>query len=235
MAGLQTILNYCNGIEINRRKMVGIQYTRNEIPRVSSTPTKNPIRMTLNMPSRLRYSQARDLMEKLDTLDRITPEIITFSNLPQQSWIFKYQGAMNSTQLSAITCTSFYNSSLILNVSGITASPTTVLFEPNDLIQIGALNAHPFPFTSTTQVLRGTGSTVTVTTNRPNILSIGALGVTGLGVIVGNSCQFYMFCPNMPTYKLIPGGYVGYAGNTTNNALLEWSDPFELFEWVGAA
>jgi hypothetical protein len=232
MAGLQTILNYCNGIEINRRKMVGIQYTRNEIPRVSSTPTKNPIRMTLNMPSSLRYSQARDLMEKLDTLDRITPEIITFSNLPQLSWIFKYQGAMNSTQLSAITVTSFVGSTLTLNVSGITASPTAVIFEPNDLIQIGSLGVHPFPFTSTTQVLRGSGSTVTVTTNRPNILT-GNL--TGLGVIVGNGCQFYMFCPNMPTYKLTPGGYVGYAGTATNNALLEWSDPFELYEWVGAA
>jgi hypothetical protein len=232
MAGLQTILNYCNGIAIDRRRVVGIQYTRNEIPRVSATPTKNPWKFTLDMTNRFRYSQARDLMEALDLLDRITPEVITFSNLPSLSWIFRYQGAMTAPQLATITVTSFVGSTLTLNVSGITAASTAVIFQPNDLIQIGALNAHPYPFTSTTQVLRGSGSTVVVTTNRPNILT-GSL--TGQGIIVGNTCQFNMFCPNMPTYKLTPGGYVGNGTTTTNNALLEFSDSFELYEFVGDA
>jgi hypothetical protein len=232
MAGLQTILNYCNGLDIDRRKVVGIQYTRNEIPRVSQTPTKNPWKFTLDMPNKFRYNQARDLMESLDTLDRTTPEIITFSNLSQLSWIFKYQGAMTSGQLATITVTSWTGTTLTLNVSGITAATTAVIFEPNDLIQIGSLDEYPYPITSTTQVLRGAGSTVVVTTSRPNILT-GTL--TGEGIIVGNNCQFRMFCPNMPTYKLIPGGAM-YSGNTViNNALLEFSNPFELYEWVGAA
>jgi hypothetical protein len=232
MAGLQTILNYCNGIAIDRRRVVGIQYTRNEIPRVSATPTKNPWKFTLDMTNRFRYSQARDLMEALDLIDRITPEVITFSNLPSLSWIFRYQGAMSTAQLNTITVTSFVGSTLTLNVSGITAASTAVLFQPNDLIQIGSLSEYPYPFTSTTQVLRGSGSTVVVTTNRPNILT-GVL--TGEGIIVGNNCQFNMFCPNMPTYKLIPGGYVGNGTTTTNNALLEFSDSFELYEFVGDA
>ena len=100
------------------------------------------------------------------------------------------------------------------------------------MIQIGSANVHPYPFTSTTQVLRGSGSTVVVTTSRPNILT-GTL--TGLGIIVGNNCQFNMFCPNMPTYKLIPGGYIGNGTTTTNNAVLEWSDSFQLYEFVGDA
>jgi hypothetical protein len=232
MAGLQTILNYCNGIAIDRRRVVGIQYTRNEIPRVSATPTKNPWKFTLDMPNKFRYSQARDLMEALDKLDRITPEVITFSNLASLSWIFKYQGVMTAPQLATITVTSFVGDQLTLNVSGITAASTAVIFQPNDLIQIGSLSEYPYPFTSTTQILRGTGSTVVVTTNRPNILT-GTL--TGEGIIVGNTCQFNMFCPNMPTYKLIPGGYVGNGTTTTNNALLEFSDSFELYEFVGDA
>jgi hypothetical protein len=146
--------------------------------------------------------------------------------------MFKYQGVMSSGQLATITVTSWVGSTLTLNVSLITASSTAVIFEPNDLIQIGSLNEYPYPFTSTTQVLRGSGSTVVVTTSRPNILT-GTL--TGEGIIVGNGCQFRMFCPNMPTYKLTVGGYVGNGTTTTNNALLEWSDPFELYEWVGAA
>jgi hypothetical protein len=232
MAGLQTILNYCNGIDIDRRKVVGIQYTRNEIPRVSQTPTKNPWKFTLDMTNRFRYNQARALMEALDTLDRITPQIITFSNLPSLSWIFKYQGAMTTAQLNTITVTSWVGTTLTLNVSGIAAASTAVIFAQNDLIQIGSLNEYPYPFTSTTQVTRGSGSTVVVTTSRPNILT-GTLA--GEGIIVGNNCQFNMFCPNMPTYKLIPGGYVGNGTTTTNNALLEFSDSFELYEFVGDA
>jgi hypothetical protein len=232
MSGLQTIINASNGLLIDRRKVVGIQFTRNEIPRVSQTPTRNPWKFTLDVPNSFRYSEGRALMEALDRLDRITPQIVTFSNLAAFNWMFRYQGAMSQSQLNTITVTSFTGSTLTLNVSGITAASTAVLFEPNDLIQIGSSNQYPYPFTSTTRVLRGSGSTVVVTTSRPNILT-GTL--TGLGIIVGNNCQFNMFCPNMPTYKLIVGGYVGNGTTTTNNALLEWSDSFTLYEFVGQA
>lgn len=232
MAGLQTIIDSSNGLAIDRRKVVGIQYTRNEIPRVSQTPTLNPWKFTVDMPSRFRYSEARSLMESLDTLDRTTPEVITFSNNSAFSWMFKYQGVMSAGQLATITVASFIGNQLVLNVSGITASPTAVIFQPNDLIQIGSLNEYPYPFTSTTQILRGSGTTVTVTTSRPNILT-GTL--TGEGIIVGNGCQFNMFCPNMPTYKLTVGGYVGNGVTATNNALIEWSDSFMLYEFVGDA
>lgn len=228
MAGLQTIINNCNGITINRRKVVGIQITRNEIPRTSLTPTLQPWRFTLDMPSSLRYNQARSLMEALDTIDRYDTEIITFSNNACLNWIFAYQGAMSAGQISGITVSSFTTNQLVL--TGLPAiSSSAVLFQPNDLIQIGA---YPFPFTSVTQVLRGGGSTVTVTTNRPNILTSST---TGSGITVGNACQFKVFCPNMPTYKLIPGGYTVSGTTTVNNAYLEFSDAFELYEYVGEA
>ena len=232
MAGLQTIIDNCNGIKINRRKVVGTQYTRNEIPRVSQTPTKNPWKITLDMPDRFRYSQARALIEELDTLDTYTPEIITFSNLTAMNWIFKYQGAFTTGQINTIAVTSFVGDQLTLDVSALPAGAGTVLFKSNDLIQIGSLDEYPYPFTSTTQVLRGASGSVIVTTNRPNILTGNLVGE---GIIVGSSCQFNMFCPNMPVYKLIPGGYIGNGITTTNNALIEWSDSFELYEWVGDA
>ena len=232
MAGLQTIIDKCNGLNINRRNVVGIQFTRNEIPRTSFTPTKNPWRFTLDMPDSVRYSEGRALMEELDRLDRYLPEVITFSNNSKFAWMFAYQGALNSTQINSITVSSFIGNQLVLDVSAISASSGTVLFKPNDLIQIGATNSYPYPFTSETQVLRGSGSTVTVTTHRPNILS-GTL--TGLGIKVGNDCQFNMFCQNMPTYKLVVGGFTGSTSTPTNNALLQFSDSFELYEYVGAA
>jgi hypothetical protein len=226
MSGLQTIIDNCNGLTIDRRQMVGIQYTRNEQPRTSATPTLNPWRFVLDMPSSFRYNAARSLMEELDTLDRYVPQVITFSNNACLSWIFAYQGSMSQTMINTITVQSFVGNQLTLTNLPIIPS-TRVLFEPNDLIQIGNFT---FPFTSQTSVTRGTNGTVVVTTNRPNIITST---VVGSGITVGNSCEFYVFCPNMPTYKLVPGGALKNPNGTViNNALLEFSDSFNLYEYV---
>ena len=228
MAGLQTIINKCNALNIDRRKVVGIQITRNEIARTSETPTFNPWRMTLTMPASLPYQTNRDLIEALDTLDRNTPEVVTFSDNSCLSWIFKYQGGMTTAQRNAVVVDDFTGNVLTLtNLPAVAA--TRVLFQPNDLIQLGN---NTYPFTSTTQITRGTGTTVQVITNRPNIITSS---VVGLPITLGNACQFKMFCPNMPTYTLVPGGYQQSRGVTTNNALLSFSDDFNLYEWVATA
>ena len=181
MAGLQTIIDGCNEMNINRRNVVGIQYTRNEIPRVSMTPTKNPWKMTLTMPNSLRYSEARDVMEAIDTLDRYQPETVTFSNNPNLSWIFAYQGAMSTSQKAGLRIDSWVGSTMVL--SGLPVMPATrVLFEPNDLYHpVG----YTYPTTVRSQVLRGSGTTVTVTTGRPNIFSDS---MVGLALVIGNAC-----------------------------------------------
>jgi len=226
--GLQTIIDNCNGIKFNRRNVVGIQYTRNEIPRVSATPTRNPWKITVDMPNRFRYSQIRALLEELDKLDTTTPQVVTFGNLTAMDWIFAYQGALSTGSLAGITVQTYVGNQLTLTGLPAVAS-TTVMFKKNDLIQI---NNHPYPFTTQNDVLRGTGSTVVITTSRPNIITDS---VVGLGITVGSTCEFNMFCPNMPVYKLTPGGYVNSGGTTTNNALIEWSDSFFLYEFVGDA
>lgn len=229
MAALQTIIDSCNGLTINRRKVVGQQITRNQIPRVSTTPTKNPWTMELDMPTSYRYSDARALMESVDVLDRTGYEDVTFSNNACLSWMFRYQGSLPLSQLNGLTVNSFVGNQLVL--SGLPPiNANRVLFEPNDLIQIAGF---PYPFTSTTQVTRGVLGTVTVTTHRPNIITSS---VTGLNLLVGNNAIFRMFCPNMPVYKLIVGGQKYSAGGTLiNNALIEWSDPFQLYEYVGTS
>ena len=235
MAAIQTIIDNCNGMTINRRKVVGQQITRNAIPRVSTTPTKNPWTMELDMPTSFQYNNARALMESVDTLDRTGYEDVTFSNNACLNWIYRYQGAFSIAELNAITVSSFVGNQLIL--SGLPAVASgTVLFESNDLIQI---TGYPYPFTSTTQITRGVGSTVTVTTHRPNILSnpsnLSPPPWEGLNILVGNNCIFRMFCPNMPVYKLIVGGAQYSAGAIVGNAMIEWSDAFQLYEYVGTS
>ena len=223
---IQSIINVSNGLDMNRRKLVGIQYTRNEQSKTSLTPTLNPWRFKVELPTVLRYSEARAIIEELDRLDRVYPETITFGNNPAMNWIFRYQGVASTTQLNQITVQSFVGNQLVLTNLP-TIGSTRTLFDANDLIQIGAF---PHPFTSTTQVVRGTGTTVTVTTHRPNIFTTS---VVGLGIKAGTNCEFRIFCPNMPTYKLTPGGSL-YSGSTLiNNAYLEWSDSFYLYEYMG--
>lgn len=229
MAAIQTIIDNCNGMTINRRKVVGQQITRNQIPRVSTTPTKNPWTMELDMPTSFQYNDARALMESTDTLDRTGYEDVTFSNNTALNWIYRYQGSFAISQLNGLTINSFVGNQMVL--SGLPAvNANRVIFEPNDLIQVAGF---PYPFTSTTRVTRGTGGTVTVTTHRPNIISST---VDTLNIVVGNNCIFRLFCPNMPVYKLIVGGIQYSAGGTiVGNALIEWSAPFQLYEYVGTS
>lgn len=228
MGALQNIIDYSSAIDIDRRKVVGTQYTRNEVPRTSETPTFQPWRFTVSVPAFANYYQIRPVLESMDALDRNTPEVVTFSNRAGMEWIFRYQGSMSLTQIAGITVTSFDGNQLELGNLPAIAS-TRVLFEPNDLIQIGS---YTYPFTSQTRVLRGSDPTVTVTTHRPNILT-GT--VVGENITVGNDCEFNLFCPNMPTYKLIPGAAQVRNGLVVSNARIEFSDDFILYEWVGGA
>jgi len=224
---LQTILNNAESIGIDRRKVIGIQYTRNEIPRISEVPTMQPWRFSVTMPSYLQYSNARGIMEAIDKLDRKTAEVITFSSNANLSWIFRYQGEMSEGQLNDLTVTSHVGNQLTLTtLPGIGAG--AVLFEPNDLIQIAG---HPYPYTVVNQVIRGGSSSVVLTTHRPNILSAS---VSGLNVVVGNACSFTLFCPNMPLYKLTPGAPLYSGATLISNALIEWSSDFNLYEMVGS-
>jgi hypothetical protein len=225
---LQAIIDICSRIEIDRRRIIGIQYTRNESPRVSETPSRNPWKITLTAPSSLRYSEARAIIEAIDTLDRSTPEVVGFNNNPNMNWIFKYQGDLNPAQVNQMTVSTYVGNQLVLTDLP-TVPSSSYLFRKGDFIQIGNFK---YPFTTRTDILRGSGTTVTITTSRPNII---ASSVAGLGVTVGSNVRFTMFCPDMPTYSLVPGGQVfNYdTGVVDNNALIEWSGQFTLYEYVG--
>ena len=226
--GLQTVINYSNSMLVNRRKVVGVQYTRNEIPRTTLSPTLNPWKFTFELPNSFRYSDARALMEQIDYLDQWQPQTVTFGDNPAINWIFRYQGVMSPNMINNITVQSFVGNQLVLTNLPVLPSQT-VLFAQNDLIQIVG---HPYPYTSVTDVTRGTASTITLTTHRPNI---STTSVSGAKIVVGPSCQFNLFCPNMPTYKLVVGGQLTYGGTTYNNAVLNWSSGFQMYEYVGQA
>lgn len=217
---LQTVLNMAESIQLNRRRAVGIQYTRNEIVRVSETPTRNPWRLTVKVSAPMRYEDARAVIEQIDITDRSDPETIVFSNA---NYLFGYQGSMNTTNISDLTVSSFSGTNLVLTnlpTFGAASVEGSTLFKKGDFIQI---ENHPYPFTITNDVLRGSGSVVTATVHRANFISSS---VAGSGVLVGNDVEWSVICTNMPTYTISPGG---------STALVTWDGDFELFEYTGNA
>ena len=217
MSGLQTIINSATSIQVNRRRLVGLQYTRNQIVRVGETPGRQPWRLTVKHDRLIPYAQARALTEQLDTLDRALPQQVTFSSNAKLSYLFAYQGQMTNAHISALRVNTFVGSQLSLTQLS-TIPLGTVMFEPGDIIQLAG---QPYPFTVTTQLVRTSDTNQTATVHRGNFISDS---VSNLAVTVGNAVNFYMLCTNMPTYTIIRGG---------TNALVQFDSDFELHEYTG--
>lgn len=229
MSGLQDIINNSDSITINRRRVIGLQYTRNEIVRTAETPTRNTWKFTVNQNNGLPYYKNRDLLEALDLLDRTNPQDITFGDNPNMNWMFAYRGQLSTATIATITVSSFIGNQLILNIpSGYSAG--TVIFEPNDPIQIGGF---PFPFTSTQRYVGSNivANQLTVTTHRPNFISNS---VVNQPIVVGADVKFRVICTNMPTYTLVPGAFKkSSTGEVINNARIVFDEPFEFVEYTG--
>ena len=97
----------------------------------------------------------------------------------------------------------------VLTTSSVTISSSTVLFKAGDIIQPS--NSR-YPYAITGNVLRGSGSTVTVNLHRPIITSEN-ISLGGSSVNVGNSCTWRVLVVTLPTYTLIPNKQVQYTGD----------------------
>jgi len=230
VGALQTIINMAETIEIDRRRVMGVQYTRSEVAKINETVTRNPWRFNITVPAMMSYETGRALIETLDYLDRRYPEQVSFSSSQGASsglsWMFAYQGQLTPQQLSGITIESWTGTNMVLgNLPSV--DPSTIMFKVGDLIcpAEGAIPTtivnYEIGVGSQGSIRRGTGSTVTVQVHRPNFSSFSNdyLGT----ILVGNDCTFYMFCNNMPTYKINPGGSTG---------LITWSGQFQFYEYT---
>jgi hypothetical protein len=214
---LQTIINAADTIKINRRRQVGVQYSRSEIAYTSETATRNPWRFDVEVSKLFRYEQARSLLESIDQLDRNVPETISFASNANLDFMFAYQGEATAGELSNILVGAFTGTNLVLkNLTGISAG--TKIFGRGDFIQIAD---SPYPFTATADLYRTTATTQTLVVHRPNFISSLVVDKT---LLVGNAVQFKFFCPNMPTYTIRPGG---------STALVEFDTEFQLYEYTG--
>lgn len=214
---LQTIIDNAVSIEFIRRKLAGQSVSRSGQVKIASVANNVPWQMIVEPRPGMRYADYRDLVEEIDRLDRVFLEVVDIGNSnPGLAYITEYQGTLTGTELSTITVASASALTITLNVTGFTGG-TKVVFEPGDLIQLGG--NYKYPYTVTSRVLRGSGSTVQVPINRPFIDQAGYTEV-GASILVGKNVTWQMVMTKKPSYRVIPGGF------------LEWSDNFELVEVI---
>ena len=209
----QTIFNIQQTMAVNNRRMVGQQISRGGQVRVAQYLTAVPWVFTVMPHNYLYYPQVRGIIQAIDNKDRQLPETISFNNA-NLSWFTAYQGDLTTAQVNALTLASVppANSTTITVGNLPSVATTTIVFEPGDFLQLGI-----YSYKVTTQVLRGSSSTVSVTLHRPVI----GTPSTGTLTAVGVNCTFYLLAESCPTYSLNP---------MTNGAFVQWDSAFVFRE-----
>jgi len=213
----QTIFNIQQTMAVNNRRMVGQQVSRGGQVRVAQYLTAVPWVFTVMPHNYLYYPQVRGIIQAIDNKDRQLPETITFNNA-NLSWFTVYQDDLTTAQVNALTLASVppANSTTITVGNLPSVSSSVVVFEAGDFLQLGI-----YSYKVTTQVLRGGGSTVSVSLHRPVI----GTPSTGTLTAVGVNCTFYLLAESCPTYSLNP---------MTNGAFVQWDGAFVFRENISA-
>ena len=216
---LQAVINNAVTIQVDRRKIAGQTISRSGLVKISSIASNVPWQITIEMSQGLKFSRNRALVEEIDRLDRTAIEVVDIGGTnPGLAYITRYQGGLNSTQISQMRVASGANLTLTLNVANVTGtSGTTVIFEPGDYVQLAG--NYKYPYTVTSRVLRGASSTVEVPINRPFIDQPGYTEV-GANVIVGNDVTWQVVMSKKPAWRVAPGD------------LLQFTEAFELVEVI---
>lgn len=206
--GIQYIIDRAQQIEIDRRRMVGQSVSRSQRIKTAERSTGQPWKFKVTPPAQLPWTVGRAVTEEISNNDRVDEYTVSLSNNPGMNYITAYQGEMTQVQLDALTISTSTTSTLVLTTLPSTAT-TTVMFQLGDIIQ--PENSR-YPYSVTAQVLRGSGSTVSVPLHRAIITSEGVNLMTQ-GVKVGNSATWQMVVTGLPTYSLVPMRQVQYTGD----------------------
>jgi hypothetical protein len=211
---IQTIIDRASSIAFDRRRISAQSISRSQRIKTSERAAAQPMQLTVTPPAMMRYSQSRQIIEAIQTNDKVIETQINLANNPKLSYLTDYQGRLTSGQLSALTITNFTVTSV--TIGGLpSVSAGTVIFSPGDFIQ--PTNSR-YPYIVTNTVTRGTNTVVTATVHRPAITSEGISLTTPLRI--GNSCTFQLIVATLPTYRIVPYD------------LMEWRDDFVLIEKI---
>ena len=210
---LQRIINSAGSITIDKRKVTSSVLTRSGVLRTSAFLGHQPYFFTINFTPSLKYSENRDLLEDIDTLDRTTEEVINIgsSNLNLQ-YITRYQGNMTAGGISTITVNNVADfGNLYLNCSSIGAG-SGFLFKKGDFIQPkGNTNVYRYTYQVTSDVAYSTGANVRIPVHRRLFEQPGQTYIGG-GIKVGKDVTWPVKMLQKPNYTILPYDRVVFDG-----------------------
>lgn len=215
---LQTIIDNCVAITIDRRKVSGYTVSRSGLIKLSSIASNVPWQMTIEMHAGMRYSTNRSMLEELDRVDRVIPTTINIGNTnPNIAYVTAYQGDLSPAQIASIDVTSANVLNVTMDVSNVVAASNAYVFRKGDYFKLDG--AYKYPYTVTADVQRGSSSTITVPINRP-FIEQNSYTTAGAGIVVGKDVTWNMVIISKPSYTVIPYDRIA------------WDGAFELVEVI---
>ena len=222
---LNQILTISESVGINDHRFIGTMISRNQRISTSEIMTVVPFSFDMKPMNYLLYSKNRALLNSLRIPDMALEQYLNFGTT---GWA-NYKGDMTSGQVATCqyqTSTTLGTKNIILgNLPSI--SSTAYVVRQGDFLQIDR-----YAYIATADVLRGSGTTVTIPVHR-NILTqlaspenavIGQYGTTiSLGGLTYTGITFCVILRAYPTYTLVP---------ITDDSFIQWSGVFTAFENV---
>jgi hypothetical protein len=215
---MQTIVDNCTSITIERRKVTGYTVSRSGLVKVSSIASNVPWQMVIEMHNGMQYSTNRAMIEELDKIDRVQTTTINVGQTNSRiGYVTEYQGDLSAGQINSITIANANVLNVTMNVSSVAASSSSYVFRKGDYWM--PTGAYKYPYTVTADVQRGSGTTITVPINRPFIDQTGYTEV-GAGIKVGSNVTWNMLLIKKPSYTVVPYDRIA------------WDSAFELVEMI---
>jgi hypothetical protein len=227
MATITDILAIAESVSINDQRFVGQVISRNQRISTSEIITVVPFQFEFKPHNYLQYSTNRALLANLRYYDKSLAQYLNFGSTGWVNYI-AYQGNMTSAQIAACQWqTSSAAKNLVLgNLPSISSS--AYIIKSGDFCQVGL-----YTYIATADVLRGSGSTVTIPIHR-NLINgplesainavIGQYGTTvSMGGTTYTGVTFQIVLQQYPTYTLVP---------MTNDSFVAWNSTFKAFELV---
>ena len=204
---IQDIIISAQSIEFDRRRVVGQTVSRSERLRTAERASATAFKFRVSPPARLRFSTNRDLVEGIAYYDRSQEQIIGFSG--NLSYITQYQGECTQAQLDAMTITNFVTATI--TIGNLTSTSSSVLlFKAGDWIQP---ETSRYPYIVTTDVQRGSTSTVQVSVHRSLIPDVDPLVNVQGPILVGTQTSLRVVVTELPTYKLVQRDWFEFSGD----------------------
>jgi len=226
MANLTTILSISEQVSITDQRFVGQAISRNQRISTSEIVTNVPFQFEFKPNNFQLYSQSRDLLANLRYYDKSLEQYLNFTPTGWVNYV-AYQGSMTSVQIATCQWQIASANKILVLGSLPSISSTAYIVKAGDFCQVGR-----YAYIATSDVLRGSGSTVSIPVHRNLISSLSSpinavIGQYGTTVSMGGSTYtgitFPVILQQYPNYTLIP---------MTNDSFVSWNQAFKAFEAI---